>query len=200
MCIRDRRYIDTTEPEDIQDIDGHLRGGIPNRDIDALSAYWANLPTVRQVLFRKADRKGYGHLRLPVAEVKSAIFGHPEFSTFTKTVTKLLDKWRKLVEPQLRGFSKDSHPKTLIASISESLLDTFKTAPLIDPYAVYQHLMDYWAETMQDDCYLISADGWKAAPARIIETDKKGKTKDKGWACDLLPKPFICLLYTSRCV
>src|SRR4051794_34558038 len=28
------RYIDSTEPEDLQDIDGHLRGGIPERDID----------------------------------------------------------------------------------------------------------------------------------------------------------------------
>jgi type I restriction enzyme M protein len=30
------RYIDSTEPEDLQDIDGHLRGGIPERDLDAL--------------------------------------------------------------------------------------------------------------------------------------------------------------------
>ncbi len=45
--------------------------------------------------------------------------------------------------------------------------------------------MDYWAETMQDDCYLIAADGWKAETTRIIETDKKGKEKDKGWTCDL---------------
>ena len=28
------RYIDSSEPEDLQDIDGHLRGGIPERDID----------------------------------------------------------------------------------------------------------------------------------------------------------------------
>ena len=39
--------------------------------------------------------------------------------------------------------------------------------------------MDYWAGTMQDDAYLIAADGWVAS-ARIIETDKKGRTKDKG--------------------
>jgi hypothetical protein len=32
--------------------------------------------------------------------------------------------------------------------------------------------MDYWAETMQDDCYLIAADGWKVETVRIIETDK----------------------------
>ena len=51
--------------------------------------------------------------------------------------------------------------------------------------------MDYWAETLQDDAYLIAADGWVAKPARILETDKKGRAKDKGWACDLVPKPLI---------
>ena len=67
--------------------------------------------------------------------------------------------------------------------------------PLIDKYDVYQHLLDYWAETMQDDAYLIAADGWKAETYRIIETDKKGKEKDKGWACDLVPKPLIVARY-----
>ena len=41
------RYIDSTEPEDLQDIDAHLRGGIPNRDIDALERYWQVFPGVR---------------------------------------------------------------------------------------------------------------------------------------------------------
>jgi type I restriction enzyme M protein len=70
--------------------------------------------------------------------------------------------------------------------------------PLIDKYDVYQHLMDYWAETMQDDCYLIAADGWKAETYRIIEKDKKGKEKDKGWACDLVPKALIVARYFAK--
>jgi type I restriction enzyme M protein len=69
---------------------------------------------------------------------------------------------------------------------------------LIDPYAVYQHLMDYWAEAMQDDCYLIAADGWVAETARIVETDKKGKTKDKGWICDLVPKVLLIARYFTK--
>jgi len=41
------RYIDSIEPEDLQDIDGHLRGGIPGRDIDELERYWKVFPSVR---------------------------------------------------------------------------------------------------------------------------------------------------------
>ena len=85
----------------------------------------------------------------------------------------------------------------LIETIAEDLLARFREAPLLDAYDLYQHLMDYWAETMQDDAYLIAADGWVAKPTRIIETDKKGKTKDKGWTCELIPKPYIVARYFS---
>ena len=82
----------------------------------------------------------------------------------------------------------------MIASF-EDLLAHYTGKPLIDPYDIYQHLMDYWAESMQDDCYLIAADGWKAETYRIVEKDKKGKEKDKGWACDLVPKELIVARY-----
>ena len=55
--------------------------------------------------------------------------------------------------------------------------------------------MDYWAETMQDDCYLIAADGWKAETRRVLVKDKNGREKDKGWTCDLVPKELIVARY-----
>jgi type I restriction enzyme M protein len=85
----------------------------------------------------------------------------------------------------LKALDKGCHPKEVIAKLGESLLSHYEEKPLINAYDAYQHLMDYWAATMQDDLYLIAADGWKAETYRIIETDKKGKQRDKGWACDL---------------
>jgi type I restriction enzyme M protein len=169
------RYIDSTEPEDVQDIDGHLRGGIPNRDIDGLEKYWEVFPAVRAILFKKADRSGYTQLKVPIAAVKAAIFGHAEFTTFNDTMTKLFGKWKKADTLLLKGFAKGGHPKALIDTLAEGLLATFKTAPLLDAYDVYQHLMDYWAETMQDDCYLIAGDGWKAGaqPREILKVKNK---------------------------
>ncbi len=192
------RYIDSSEPEDLQDIDAHLNGGIPERDIDAFAADWQQMPGLRAALFESAGRPGYACLKLPMNDVRSAILGHPEFTAFTGKVTTLFDKWREAIKPKLTGFSQNDHPKELIGTVSETLLASMQAAPLIDAYAVYQHLMDYWAETMQDDAYLIAADGWVATPARIIETDKKGKKKDKGWACDLIPKPYIVARYFAK--
>jgi len=188
------RYIDTTEPEDLQDIDAHLNGGIPERDLDALAAYWQVLPGVRAALFDTL-RPGYARLKLPLAELKPAIFGHPEFTAFNQAATRHFTDWREATTPRLTTFDKGAHPKALIETIAEDLLERFRPAPLLDAYDIYQHLMDYWAEAMQDDAYLITADGWIAKPARIVETDKKGRARDKGWACDLIPKPFIVARY-----
>jgi len=193
------RYIDTTEPEDLQDIDGHLRGGIPERDLDALALYWQVLPGARATLFEPFDpqggRPGYARLRLPVTEVRGAILGHAEFAAFRSVVTSRFGEWRRGAVAQLTAFDRDGHPKALIADLSESLLVAFRDVALIDAYAIYQHLMDYWAETMQDDAYLIGADGWVAKTTRVVETDKKGRSRDKGWTCDLIPKPFIVARY-----
>ena len=196
------RYIDSSDPEDIQDIDGHLRGGIPDRDIDDLDRYWQVIPAVRSSLIKRADRPDYCHLRMPISEVKQAIYDHEEFTAFIKSTTKLFAKWKKGNTPLLTGFDKEDHPKQLIETVAEDLLTKFEKAPLLDAYDVYQHLMDYWAETMQDDCYLIAADGWVAETHRVIEEiksgKKKGENRDKGWACDLVPKPLIVARYFTK--
>ncbi|MCB0188426.1 MAG: N-6 DNA methylase, partial [Caldilineaceae bacterium] len=189
------RYIDTTEPEDVHDINAHLRGGIPNDDIDALESYWQVMPSVREALFRPAQWPGYSRLNIPANEVKSAITDHSEFATFNESVNSLFGHWKDTNIQRLKGFAKADSPKTLVEIVSEDLLATFRSVPLIDPYDVYQHLMDQWSETMQDDCYLISADGWVAKTSRILETDKKGKTKDKGWTCELVPKSLTVARY-----
>ena len=189
------RYIDASESEDLHDIEGHLRGGIPERDLDALGSYWDVLPGVRATLFESAGRPGYARLAVPVAEVRAAILGHPEFAAFTAQVTAIFDAWRACVTPELTRFDRGGHPKALIEGAAESLLAAFRRAPLLDAYDVYQHLMDYWAGTMQDDAYLIAADGWVARTTRIQEHDNKGRTRDRGWTSELVPKPFVVARY-----
>ena len=202
------RYIGSTEPEDVQDIDGHLRGGIPERDLDALRAYWARLPSMREVLFESAGRPGYTCLKPAVIDVKSVILGHAEFQALQTEVTMVFTDWRDATRPRLSGFDKDDHPKALVESIATDLLAAFRQAPLLDAYDVYQHLMDYWAGTMQDDAYLIAADGWVpgAQPREIIQIkDKnnkltwpephdylKGKRRFKS---DLVPAPNLVVPY-----
>ncbi len=191
------RYIDSQTPEDRQDLEGHLKGGIPLADVDALERYWTICSQLRQTLFKEC-RPGYLSLAVDKAGVKATIYGHPEFAAFIAAMNGHFAAWRQRSARILKKLQVGCHPREIIASLSEDLLAHYTGKPLIDRYDVYQHLMDYWAETMQDDCYLIAADGWKAETYRIIEKDKKGKEKDKGWACDLVPKPLIVARYFAK--
>jgi type I restriction enzyme M protein len=165
------RYIDSTAPEDLQDIEGHLKGGIPNRDIDALEPYWKVCPILKDKLFCPGDRKGYSQIKVETAQIKPTIFSHSEFVAFTKKVHTLFDKWRAQNIERLKAIKPGDRPKTLVETISEDLLSVFATVPLIDKYDVYQHMMTYWASTMQDDVYMIVSDGWTALDNGKPNTD-----------------------------
>jgi type I restriction enzyme M protein len=188
------RYLDSQTPEDLQDIAGHLQGGIPVADIDALGRYWDVCPQLRHTLF-KDRRPDYFDLAVDKAAIKPAIYEHPEFEAFIGGMNEHFGTWRKKSAVKLNALKAGCYPKEVVGDLSESLLAHYAGKPLIDPYDVYQHLMDYWVQTMQDDVYLVAVDGWKAETTRIIERDKKGKEKDKGWACDLIPKPLIVARY-----
>ena len=197
------RYIDSADVQDLQDIEGHLRGGIPNRDLDELNGYWKVIPAVRAALFEEI-RPGYSQLRITVPEIKTTIFSHPQFKAFNESATKLLDGWRDANLSALKSFHMGSHPKALIEAIAESLLSFFEEAPLLDCYDVYQHLMDLWGQSMQDDCYLIAADGWKeAAKPRLLIEEKGKKSKlnpdyivgNKKYVAELIPPTLIISRY-----
>ncbi|MCS6292692.1 MAG: type I restriction-modification system subunit M [Nitrospira sp.] len=191
------RYIDSQQAEDLQDIEGHLNGGIPNADVEALQQYWDVCSKLQQALF-KANRPGYLDLAVEKSMIKSTIYEHPEFAAFIGKMNAHFATWKQKTAKLLRVLKTGCHPKELIVALSEDLLAHYVGQPLIDKYDVYQHFMDYWAETMQDDCYLIATDGWKAETYRIVEKDKKGKEKDKGWTCDLVPKPLIVARYFAK--
>lgn len=191
------RYIDSQKKEDRQDIEGHLRGGIPQADIDDLREYWDVCPGLEKSLFSEC-RPGYADLTIDKSEVKATIFDHHEFTAFIAEMEALFADWRARSTRSLKALELGYNPKELIFNLSEDLLAHYTGKPLINKYDVYQHIMDYWAEQMQDDCYQISADGWVAKTERIIERDKKGNEKDKGWTCDLIPKRYIVARYFNE--
>jgi len=90
------------------------------------------------------------------------------------------EKWKTAQSSELKCLATGVDPKLIISQISEDILTHYTSKPLINKYDVYQHLIDYWTETMQDDCYIIATTGWKAETYRIIEKDKKGQGKGQG--------------------
>ena len=192
------RYIDSSEPEDLHDLDAHLHGGIPDRDLDALGTYWDVFPSLRQALFVGNGRAGYSEARVETPQVKGAILGHGEFGSYEARVAGIFDAWRETHEPVLKGLEIDANPKDIIRTLAEDLLARFADLPLLAAYDVYQRLMDYWDEVMQDDVYLIAADGWQVGRNLRSSYDKetpdftikKGKKTSK-FVGELFPASLV---------
>ncbi|MBI5726438.1 MAG: type I restriction-modification system subunit M [Ignavibacteriales bacterium] len=178
------RYIDSQEAEDIQDIEAHLLGGIPKRDIEALENYWQVYPSLKADLFRAIDKRpDYYELIIANEEIKNTIFNHPEFTSFGKQMEQVFEKWNTETISYTKSLDKGVRPKHEIYIISENLLKHYDNKQLTDKYAMYQHLMDYWSpdgndEAMQDDFYEIAADGWRAGN-EVKRIEKKTKRGDK---------------------
>jgi type I restriction enzyme M protein len=204
------RYIDSSEPEDLQDLHAHLHGGIPNVDLDALDAYWDAFPQLRTQLFQP-NRPGYSDLTIDVAHVQQTILDSPEFQKFAAEARGITADWFVAHQHTVATIDADTRPNDLIATISDDLLARFKPVPLLDEYDVYEQLMTYWHEIMHDDVFLVMNDGWleAARPRKTIEDkDRKltetpdlvigtGKNAQK-YKMDLVPPALIVARFFDR--
>ena len=197
------RYIDASDDEDLHDLDAHLNGGIPNRDVDALAPYWKVLPGLRATLFEPA-REGFCNAKVAAHEVNSTILHHSEFDAFAERIHAIFADWRAEHLERLKALAVGADPKQVISDLSEDLLNRFSQAELVDKYDVYQHLMDYWAEVMQDDVFVLVQDGWlESAKLRLIVDVKGEKCKEspdlvvnkKKYKTDLIPPSLIISRY-----
>lgn len=194
------RYIPAPDTEILQDIDAHLHGGLPAHDIEQFAPYWQICPSLRPKLFcPHATRSGYFSLSCPSDSIREAVNNDPDFLQQVKWFTESFVEWCVTHRTRFYNLIPGIKPKLLIEELSLSLLEIFQEdKSLVNAYDVYDCLMNYWSETMQDDCYLISADGWKAELyTRQPTAKKKGQVKEKKAAtpedvvCDLLPVPIV---------
>ena len=186
------RYIDSQEEEDIQDIEAHLKGNIPKKDIDDLNKYWEVYPNIRPTLFTPSKKKNYETLKVDKYGIKTTSFEQGEFKKYSEKINKTYSEWEKENLLSLTGIKVGANPKKLISKISESILDKFSKLKLIDEYDIYQHLMTYWEDIMQDDLYLISQNDWNVSLFKV--KNKKGK-ETKEWDSELIPKDIVIRKY-----
>ena len=195
------RYVSAPDTEILQDIDAHLYGGLPKHDIDQLVTYWDVCPSLRSDLFSEhPTRKGYYSLNCEQDTIRDAVSANADFrkqsEVFKRSFADWCDKHREELNSLVQGFA----PKMLIEQLGNSLLEIFGAdRSLVDAYDVYDCLMNYWGETMQDDCYMISSGGWTVQlytpqPASKKSDDKKKEKKaatPEDIVCDLLPVPIV---------
>ena len=174
-----------------------------------LADHWDAFPSLRAQLF-KPNRPGYSRARTDAGEVQRIIETNEEFGAFRSLVANKLDDWWASHRATLAEIKERTAPKSVIHETSEHLLNQFADVPLLSRYGVYEQLMVYWGETMQDDVYLISAEGWvDATKPRTPLADKERKIVEdpdlvigsgrsaKRYKMDLLPPALVVARYLA---
>ena len=197
------RYIDSSVPEDQQDIDAHLHGGIPAADVDSMAKYWDLFPGLKEKLF-SVLREGYYQLNIPKEDIRSCIYNDEEFSAYAERIDMAFDTWREQVDEGLRSIDRDVDVKRYIVELSELLIEKFADLELVDKYDVYEVLLSYWQETMSDDVFVLKYYGYEAGREweNIVEVteNKKGEKKEKikGWEGRLIPKVLVEQMFFAK--
>ncbi|MDD3228156.1 MAG: type I restriction-modification system subunit M [Oscillospiraceae bacterium] len=196
------RYIDSSTPEDLQDIEAHLHGGIPVADVDSMKQYWDIFPSIKDKLF-SVLRAGYYKLNLPKDDVRDAIYNDEEFSHYSDRIDDAFEAWKNKVDTGLRSIDGSVNAKKYIVELSTLLIDKYADIELVDKYDVYEVLLSYWQQIMADDVFVLTQDGYAAGreTENIVEIteNKKGEKKEKikGWEGKLIPKALITCAYFS---
>jgi len=143
-----------------------------------LQAYWDSFPSLESTLFVKGDRPKTFKINIEKDEIRNTIYNHSEFGKYQAAIMILFKKWVDSNKPKMLSIKIADRPKVFISELGDSILTTFRNAPLIDTYDIYQYLMNLWGSIMQDDLYTLVADGWEAGN-QVIRLQKENKDKKK---------------------
>lgn len=181
------RYVVPEDTEILQDITAHLHGGLPRHDVDeVLASYWNACPSLRDALF-SLQANGYYTLKVNVDSIAETIDGNDSYQARSNEYLKGMSHFFDEVTPQMEVLAIGFNPKDVITKWGQSMLEAIANQHLVNPYDVYEILMNYWNEVMQDDCYMISRDGWRVSYDFI----KAKNPTFEDMTCDLLPVDIV---------
>lgn len=194
------RYIDSSEPENIQNIYAHIHGGIPAADIDALDKFWTAFPTLKEELL-SVFSEGYYKLNVKEDEIRQTTYSNAEFAAYGEMIDVAFANWKAHADTKLKTLNDEVSSKELIVELAQIILNEFEGITLINKYDVYQVLLSYWNEVLSDDVFLIISEenGYGVAretenimkETKKVDEDGNPKLKVAGWEGKLIPKSII---------
>ena len=174
------RYIQKVDDSLPQNIEAHLHGGIPKHDIDMLDRLWSVSVELKDAIFTCVDLSHDIYQLTLTSDAIEAVFeadAHLQAEK-RKEGTEVFEIWRDEVRDQLLSITDKTEPKLFIRDLGDKILDAYEDSLFIEQYDIYDCLMNYWNEKLQDDVYAIKAYGYGAA--REIEyTYAQKKAKDE---------------------
>lgn len=192
------RYVDSAEDGESWDLHAIMLGGIPQKEINQLGAYWQAFPQLRETLFTTGD---YAQLGLKSDLLKDHITCHPEVQGFSEGYRQAFGDFEDFLYQQLIENWQGVNRNQQEAILSEDLFTRLESIPLIDQYQAYQLLNNHW-QVIGTDLEILQTEGFEASKQvdpNLVIKKKNGQDTEvqDGWKGHVLPFELVQGVYLA---
>lgn len=158
-----RRYVDNSTPAESHDVKAHLKGGIPESEVDALQSYWDNYPGIREQIFTY-DRDKYLKFSQIISD-KEAIKGYLDEAKAIKDkhehyITSLKFWWDEH-QAKLEALPDNHNVYDLYHAFSATITAKIGCLGILDEFKCRGAFAGFWDEVF-NDLRSMAASGWNA--------------------------------------
>lgn len=187
------RYVDSSIPEDYDDIYGSMFGGIPNEEINSLKEYWDTFPTLKNQIFKNKD---IPYSEIIHKDIENIVYNNNDVKQYIEKYKNTFSDLHDYLKHELIDKNQTLNIYKEKEIITEKIREKFNNIKLVDFYDAYQIFNDNWNSILLD-LEILQKDGLKAL--NIVEpnmTYKKNKQKEleehqNGWIGRILTYELV---------
>ncbi|MFX3636678.1 MAG: type I restriction-modification system subunit M [Candidatus Pristimantibacillus sp.] len=190
------RYIEAIDEEIPHDVDAHLFGGIPRKNIDGLKLVQSLAPDVLEHSLKEI-RDGYVDLLKPVENIAVDILSDSRIAERSKEIADNVKTYINKYWDMLRNVDTSSR----LTQLMDQMLDEIKTMlsefNYVDVYGGYQIVAETWKNALTHDTEIIALSDFYTAgrtrePNMVTKgTGDKKRIEQDGWVGSIVPNELI---------
>ncbi|MBC2458461.1 type I restriction-modification system subunit M [Clostridium beijerinckii] len=190
------RYVEAIDTEISHDVDAHLLGGIPQKNIYDLKVLQALVPDVLNS-YLEVIRPGYVNLTKPVSELTSEILNDAKITTMYYEITTKTKDYIGKYWTALRNIDGSTNLMNLREEMLDSIKNILSDYKYIDVYGGYQIVAEIWKDALTHDTELIANGGFynvgrSREPNMITKGSGSNKREEQdGWVGSIIPNDLI---------
>lgn len=198
------RYVEDVNKDIPQDVEAHLYGGIPYKNLEGLTVLNQLAKDILESSYKEI-RSGYIDFVKPTEELSRDIFANNNvqalFTNLHVSLQEYIEHWWK----QLLHSNNDKNLVHVKERMLYNMKELLKRVGIVDPYEGYQIIAELWKTTLTHDLELILEKGFYEG-AKLTKPNMVKKTKNKktymvqdGWIGEVIPNELLSeTLFTSE--
>ena len=198
------RYVQSIEEDIAHDVDAHLFGGIPRRNIDELKILHELVPDVLEQGIEEI-RPAYMRLKTSIKEMTDKVLKHENILSLSNELEIKITEYIGKFWNELKSVMKGSNLTELEERMLNDIKELLKEFDYVDVYTGYQIIAEIWKNSLFHDIELIENEGFynvgRMREPNIVTrgTGKSKREEQDGWNGRIIPNQLIAqFLYSEE--